>query len=245
MLIALFTISALTIIGGPAPARANDLKKSDSSVKIFVEYRLTKAGILTNNNVNVNVADGKITLTGMVPTLHDRMEAEKQARKVDKNYPVVNDLSVSAPFKPDSILAAAVLHRVETHDFYTAFDWLTVGVNNGVVTLHGWVSDPWEVHQYEAEAAKVPGVRKIVNNLRVEMTSGYLRYRVERLIYDDPLFWQYSQELNPPVHVVVNDGTVILEGYVDSMGERGFLASQVTFRTDAIRVVNHLQVVSD
>ena len=77
------------------------------------------------------------------------------------------------------------------------------------------------------------------------MTSGYLRYRVARLIYRDPLFWQYDTELNPPVHVVVNNGTVILEGYVDSMGERGYLGSQITFRTDAINVVNNLQVVSD
>jgi osmotically-inducible protein OsmY len=59
------------------------------------------------------------------------------------------------------------------------------------------------------------------------------------------LFRPYSTELNPPVHVVVNNETVILEGFVDSTGERGFLGSQVTFRTGAFNVVNHLQVVPD
>ncbi len=244
-LVAFLTIIALAITSMPVPARAEDKKKSDSTVRIFVEYKLAKKGILTNDNINVSVANRAITLTGSVPTLHDRTEAVKEAHNVCDDYKVVNNLSVSAPIRPDSVLAAAVLKQVENHVFYTVFDWLTVGVKNGVVTLHGWVDNPWEVGQYQSEAAKVPGVTKIVNHLKMEMNFGYLRYRVARLIYDDPMFWQYSMELNPPIHVIVNNDKVMLEGYVNSQGERGYLASQVRFRTDAIGVVNNLQVVSD
>ncbi len=243
--IALLTMSALIVTSNPLPARAENKKKPDSTVRIFVEYKLAKDGILTNDNIKVGVANGKITLAGTVPTLHDRIKAEKDARNVDDSYAVLNNLSVSAPRRPDSVLAAAVLKQVENHVFYTVFDWLTVGVKNGVVTLHGWVDNPWEVGQYESEAARVPGVTRIVNDLKREITFGYLRYRVARLIYDDPMFWQYSMELNPPIHVIVNNDKVMLEGYVDSQGERGYLASQVRFRTDAIGVVNNLQVVSD
>ncbi len=245
LLAVVLAVSTLAMISGPLPARAENKRRPDGTIRIFVEYKLAKDGILTNDNIKVGVADGKITLTGTVPTLHDRMEAEKEARDVDDSYAVVNDLSVSAPYRPDSALAAAVLKRVENHVFYTVFDWLTVGVRNGVVTLHGWVDNPWDVGQYESEASRVPGVRKIVNDLKTEMSFGYLRYRVARLIYDDPMFWQYGLELNPPIHVIVDNDRVILEGYVDSMGERGYLASQVRFRTDAISVVNNLQVVSD
>lgn len=243
--IALLTMSALIVISNPLPARAEDKKKSDSTVRIFVEYKLAKDGILTKDNINVSVANRTITLTGSVPTLHDRTEAAKEAHDVCDDYQVVNDLSVTAPQVPDKALAAAVLKRVENHVFYTVFDYLTVGADHGTVTLHGWVDNPWEVNQYASEAAHVPGVTKVVNRLKLEMNFGYLRYRVARLIYDDPLFWQYSMELNPPIHVIVNNDKVILEGYVNSMGERGYLASQVRFRTDAIGVVNNLQVVSD
>ena len=245
VVIAFLTVSALIAAVGPLPARAEDKKKPDSTVKIFVEYKLAKDGILTNDNIKVGVANRMITLSGTVATLHDRVEAAKEAHNVCDDYQVVNDISVSAPQVPDSALAAAVLKRVENHVFYTVFDWLTVGAKNGVVTLHGWVDNPWEVGQYESEAARVPGVKRIVNELKREISFGYLRYRVARLIYDDPFFWQYSMELNPPIHVIVNNDKVILEGYVNSMGERGYLSSQVRFRTDAISVVNNLQVLSD
>lgn len=245
MLMALLAVSTFMIMIGPAYAWAKSPIKSDSNMKVIVEYRLVKDGILKNDNISVIVAGGKVILTGTVPTLHGRMEAAREAGKVDQGYAVVNDLTVSVPYVPNKVLAAGVLHKVEDHVFYTVFDWLTVGVKNGVVTLHGWVSEPWEVHQYEDVAAEVPGVRKIINKLKVEMTFGYLRYRAARLIYSDPLFWQYSLELNPPVHVVVNNGTVRLEGFVDSSGERGFLGDEITFRTNAVRVVNDLQVVPD
>ncbi len=241
-LIALLTAFAVGIATSPVPVSAAVAKKSDSKVKIYVEYKLAKEGILKDNNIKVDVTGRAVILSGTVPTLHDRTQVGKIVKKVDRHYAVVNDLSVKGPFVPDSALAADVLHRVENHVFYTVYDWLTVGVTNGVVTLHGWVSEPWEVQQYHAQAEKVPGVRKIINQLRVEMNFGYLRYRVANLIYRNPLFWQYDTELNPPVHVIVNNRTVILEGFVNSTGERGFLGSQVTFRTDAFNVVNHLQV---
>lgn len=238
-----FTICA--ILFSPAIARAGGHTKSNGNVKIFVEYKLAKDGILKGNNIDVAVSHGRIILDGTVATLHAKMKAAKEAGKIAKSYTVVNNLDVSAPFVPDSALAADVLHKVENKAFYTVFDWLTVGVNNGVVTLHGWVDEPWEVHQYAKEASMVTGVTRIVNDLRVEMSMGYLRYRVARMIYRDPFFWQYAMDLNPPVHVVVNNGTVILEGYVDSAGQRGYLGSEVTFRTDAVNVVNNLQVVRD
>ena len=244
-LIALLTAFAVGITISPARIRAAESKKPDSKVKTYIEHKLASDGILRDHNISVGVARGAVTLSGTVPTLHDLSKAIEVSKKAGRRFKVIDELSLAAPNVPDTVLAAAVLHRVEDHAFYTVFDWLTVGVNNGVVILHGWVSEPREVGQYQNEAEKVPGVKRIINELRVEMTFGYLRYRVARLIYRNEMFRPYSTELNPPVHVVVNNETVILEGFVDSTGERGFLGSEVTFRTDAFSVVNHLQVVPD
>lgn len=239
---ALLTLTLLAFMSDPGAALAGKRKKSDSTVKIFVQYKLAKSGILDNGNVNVHVAANTITLTGTVPTLHDRIEAAKEAAGVDYSYKIVDDLKVASPNVADSGLAKAVYKRVVNHSFYTVFDWLTVSANNGVVTLKGWVDNPWEVHDYASEASKVPGVERIVNNLKVEFAQGYTRYRAARLIYDSPRYWGYSLEMNPPVHVVSNDGTLIIEGSVDSKAERGYLADLVTFRTNAIKVVDNLQV---
>lgn len=239
---ALLTLTLLAFLGNPVVALAANRKKSDSTVKIFVQYKLAKSGILDNGNVNVNVAANTITLTGSVPTIHDRTEAAREAGSVDDSYKIVDDLKVATPNVADGVLAKAVYKRVVNHSFYSVFDWLTVSAKNGIVTLNGWVNNPWEVNDYASEASKVPGVRQIVNNLKVEFAQGYARYRAIRLIYDSPRYWGYSLQMNPPIHVVSNDGTLIIEGNVDSKAERGYLADLVTFRTNAIRVVDNLQI---
>jgi hypothetical protein len=38
--------------------------------------------------------------------------------------------------------------------------------------------------------------------------------------YRDPLFWNYAIQVNPPVHVVVDNGHVTLTGVVNSEVER-------------------------
>lgn len=244
-LMAFLAICALSVTSGTVSALAGNVRKSDGTLKIFVEYKLAKDGILIDNNVKVGVASGTITLDGTVPTLYDRTKASAEAHDVCDSYRVINNLSVTAPRVADRPLAAAVAKRVENHVFYTVFDWLRVDAKNGVVTLRGWVDNPWDVNQYESEASRVPGVTGIVNRLRTERSVGSLRYRVARLIYDDPFYWQYGMELNPPIHVIVNNDNVILKGYVNSPSESGYLASQVRFRTDAMDVVNNLHVSPD
>ncbi len=239
---ALLTLTMLALMSNPVAAMARNGKKSESTVKIFVQYKLAKSGILNNGNVDVNVSAHAITLTGTVPTLHDRAEAAKEAGTVDDSYKIVDNLKVETPSVPDSLLAKAVYKRVVNHSFYTVFDWLTVGAKNGVVTLNGWVNNPWEVHDYASEASKVRGVKRIVNNLKVEFAQSYVRYRAVKLIYNTPKYWGYSLEMNPPIHVVSNNGTLIIEGKVDSRAERGYLENLVTFRTNAIKVVDNLQV---
>jgi Putative phospholipid-binding domain. len=47
---------------------------------------------------------------------------------------------------------------------------------------------------------------------------------------------------NPPIHIIVNNGTVILEGTVNSEAQSGWAENLVRYRTDAFTVENHLQV---
>ena len=41
-----------------------------------------------------------------------------------------------------------------------------------------------------------------------------LRRRIARQIYDDPLFWHAAHQPEPPIHVIVRNGDVALEGVV-------------------------------
>lgn len=214
----------------------------NSTVRISVEYKLVRAGILKNDNIRVAVADSTVKLEGTVPTLHDMREAEKLARGVEDAYRVLNALKLSSPSVPEKQLADEVTKAIDDHVFYSIFDWVDVNASNGIVTLKGWVHLPWYAREYVSQAERVPGVKQVVNDLKDATGSEYLMYRSARLIYDDPFFTGYAFERNPPVHIIVNLNTVILEGKVGSENLRAFAADQIRFHTDAFNVVNNLKV---
>jgi osmotically-inducible protein OsmY len=47
-----------------------------------------------------------------------------------------------------------------------------------------------------------------------------IRHSAAVRIYNDPLFWNYAIQMNPPIHIVVKHGRVTLNGAVTSEVER-------------------------
>ncbi len=215
---------------------------SKNNLKIFVQYRLIKKNLLTNDNIQVDVRGNQIILSGTVPTLYDKNEAEEEAHSVDENYVVVNNLTVESPIIADSILTKTVLDKIQSNLFYGMFDWITASSNNGVVTLKGWVHLPWLKTQFQNEVGKIPGVESIVNEIKNTFGPGEIGIRAARLIYNDPMFWGMQYFSNPPIHIIVNNGSVILEGNVSSEVQSSWAGNLVRFRTDAFSVENDLKV---
>ena len=238
------SIAVLTLLVMAYGINANgDVKMTDSMIKSFVDYRLIKAGLLVNDNIKVMVANQVITLTGEVPTLDAKARAGSEAHKVEESYTIENDLTVQKSNLTDAEIAANVMKRIDGYMFYTIFDWVTVKVNNGVVTLSGWANLPWTASQIVQVVQKVPGVLSVVNDIQKEFGTDELRHRAARVIYSDLMFEPYAYQLNPPIHIIVNGPNVILEGTVQSNVEKKWADNLVTFGTDAINVTNDLKVV--
>lgn len=70
-----------------------------------------------------------------------------------------------------------------------------------------------------------------------------MRYRAARVIYNNPLFEFYVYQQDPPVHIIVDGASVILQGTVSSELERDKAYSLVYFLTEAPNVINNLVVV--
>ncbi len=234
----------LIIISAPVLlyAQENKPENPNSNLKIFVQYRLAKANLLKNDNINVDVKDNKIILSGTVPTMYDKDEAASEAHSVDENYMVVNNINVENEPVPDSTLTKEIMNKIQSNVFYGVFDWLTVNCNDGMVTLGGWVHWPWLKNQYETEVEKVPGVKSIINNIRDTFGPGELGFRAARLIYNDPAFWGLQYSANPPIHIIVNNGSIFLFGKVYSDPQKYLAENLIDFHTDAISVENDLQV---
>jgi osmotically-inducible protein OsmY len=238
----LLILIIVSVSAGLSFAQESGQEVSKSNLKIFVQYRLAKADLLKNNNIQVDINGNKIILSGEVPTIFDKNQAEVEAHSVDENYLIVNNINVQAPSVADSNLTQQILNKIHNNVFYGIFDWFTVKSNNGVVTLDGWVHLPWLKNQYQTEVEKVPGVKKIVNNIQNTFGPGETGYRAARLIYNDPMFWGMQYFANPPIHIIVNNGKVFLFGTVSSEAQRAWAQNIVTFYTDAFSVNNHLQI---
>ncbi|MCG6915503.1 BON domain-containing protein [bacterium BMS3Abin03] len=215
---------------------------SKNNLKIFVQYKLIKKNLLTNDNIQVDVTVNQIILSGTVPTLYDKNEAEVEAHSVDENYIVVNNLTVERPDIADSVLTKTVLDKIQSNLFYGVFDWINASSDNGVVTLKGWVHLPWLKTQFQNEVAKISGVESINNEIKNTFGPGEIGIRAARLIYNDPMFWGMQYFANPPIHIIVNNSSVILEGNVNSQVQSSWAENLVRFHTDAFSVENDLKV---
>ena len=64
-----------------------------------------------------------------------------------------------------------VTERVETalhDDPYVLDTHVTITTKNGVVTLHGFVFDFWDLQAMRRLAKKIPGVKRVVNDLELK-----------------------------------------------------------------------------
>jgi osmotically-inducible protein OsmY len=150
-------------------------KLTDDMVKTFVEYRLIKNKLLVNDNIQVAVANKVVTLTGVVPSLDGKKCAGAEAQKVEESYTIVNNLTVQESSLAESKIAENVMKRIQGYMFYTVFDWVTVEVNKGVVTLSGWAYLPWTASQIVKVVEKVEGVQSVNNQIQKESGSDEIR----------------------------------------------------------------------
>lgn len=239
-----YFLPVIILVNQPALAQNKSKQISNSNMKIFVEYRLAKEGLLNDGNINVDVNNKTITLTGTVPTLSNKHEAALEAKDVNDCYNVVNNLTLTASNVPDSVVVKKVLKKIYNNPFYGVFNWVTASDSNGVVTLAGWVSSPWNKTQFQKQAEKVVGVKEVKNIIKNTFGPGELGFRVARLIYNDPLSMYNGMQYysNPPIHIIVENGTVILAGHVSSNVEINWASNTIYFRTNAINVENYLTV---
>ncbi len=219
----------------------------DDTIEALVKNRLTRAGLTQANNIKVDVDDGIVKLEGKVISNAARRRAEQLAARVDDVMRVENKLEVEAKSRNDQVVADEIAKDIRGHAFFDIFDWVEGRVVNGVVTLTGAVREPWRREEYANIAEDVLGVREVNNQIRVLPTSIYddqLRVQTARLIYGDPRFVRYANRSNPPIHIIVENGRITLEGAVGTELEKNLAGSIVRSGTLSFDVANNLKVDS-
>ena len=146
----------------------------------------------------------------------------------------------------DTQIAAKVAHEMRMYSRYTIWDNIAVRVREGDVELTGQVSQPFKKADLGRLAQRVAGVRSVTNQLEVLPTSFFddrLRLQIARAIYRDPVLSRYAIQSVPPIHIIVDNGHVTLEGVVNNDMEKnvaGIRAGQAGLSFG--QVTNNLRV---
>jgi hyperosmotically inducible periplasmic protein len=128
----------------------------------------------------------------------------------------------------------------------TIFDNLQYKVDGSTVTLLGEVRNPVLKDSAEGVVKKIEGVEKVDNKIDVLPASpndDHLRLAVAHALFgqDSPLF-RYAMGALPPIHIVVKNGHVTLEGVVDSQADKDLAYLKANGVPGVFSVDNHLVV---
>jgi osmotically-inducible protein OsmY len=126
-----------------------------------------------------------------------------------------------------------------------AFDALTVGVQQGVVTVGGFVVDPRDHDSAIALISTYPGVKGLVDHIQVAPPSpndDRIRRTVAQAIYGYPIFTKYAINPVKPIRIIVLNGNVTLVGQVETQSDKEAAFIRANGLPGVFKVTNDLQV---
>jgi hyperosmotically inducible protein len=147
--------------------------------------------------------------------------------------------------RPQEPIEREVRHELLLLPYYGVFDNLAFKVDGGHVTLLGQVTRPTLKTDAEAAVKHIEGVTSVDNQLEVLPLSpndDRIRLAVYRAVYRQASLSRYGLQAVPPIHIIVKNGNVRLEGVVASEGDKNIAGIQAKTVSGVFSVDNNLRV---
>jgi hyperosmotically inducible protein len=195
----------------------------DAQTAAKIQARLEHAKVMKHGDVQATYSSGVATLSGTVDNLGSKLDAEKAARKADGVTSVVDNIQVRDDSATEQGMLEQARHEVVTYYAYGIFDNITLQANGDRLIVGGQVTMPFKKDDIGRMLGRVKGVAALDNNIEVLPLSSFdddLRLQFARAIYGDPYFIHYRIQALPPIHIVVKNGQVTLEGAVATTLDR-------------------------
>jgi osmotically-inducible protein OsmY len=140
----------------------------------MVVDHLTWDNQIDASKILVEVDNREVILKGTVTTINQRLQAQIDAEDIEGVTYVNNELTIEKPLSP--VNDYTVMEQI-----YNLLNWnpdinfdiqdITVGVEEGVVTLDGSVDAYWKKMDVERMVSEIRGVSQIVNRLAIVPTE--------------------------------------------------------------------------
>lgn len=156
-------------------------------------------------------------------------------------------LATSAPAQDrgEHRIARQVRHELVTLPYYSVFDNLAFRIDGTNVTLLGQVTRPTLKSSAENVVKNIEGVTRVNNDIQVLPLSpndDHIRQAEYRAIYSQPALNQYALRAVPPIHIIVNNGHVTLDGVVANEGDKTIAGVQANSVPGVFSVTNNLRI---
>ena len=146
-------------------------------------------------------------------------------------------------------IAQEVRHQLVMLPYYSIYDDLAFKVEGGTITLLGAVTRPTLKSDAENVSKRVEGVTQVNNQIEVLPLSPMdwqVRHAMARAIYGDPSIGdRYGDQALPPIHIIVKNGHVTLEGLVASQGDKNLINVRANGVPNVFSVENNLIVAKN
>ena len=249
--LALLLFGAASMEAQSAPAQSAGATSAQTAAPADAAIQADVMKALDNKrfqDVKVAVANGMVTLTGSVGVYAEKEDADKKTHHRKNVKGVENEIEVAGPVGEDNTLRNNLAEKL-AYDRVgygtTAFNALTIGVENGVVTLGGVAYGPVDKSSAVSLVENYPGVKDVVDNIDVAPVSpndDRIRLATARAVYGAPQLNRYALDPAKPIRITVVNGNVTLSGVVDTKADKDIANIRANGVPGVFKVTNNLEI---
>lgn len=187
-------------------------------------------------NMGRLMAVGAISLASLTADAAEKKKTEQSRARVE---------SRGMTERARAGMVQEIRHELVMLPWYGVFDNLAYRVDGGRVTLLGQVTRPTLKSSAERVVRDIEGVEQVINQIEVLPLSpndDRIRLATYRAIYGHSALNRYALQAIPPIHILVKNGNVTLEGVVANESDKNIANIQANGVSGVFSVTNNLRV---
>jgi osmotically-inducible protein OsmY len=215
--------------------------KTDNQITQDVLAELAWDPAVTIADLRVSTDHGRVELKGTADTYGTKLEAEDAAYRVAGVKSVDNDIDVDpAAFRRSDADIAADIRSALALDYQVPDDRINAGVMDGFVTLIGNVDWYYQRDAAEDDAAMIPGVKDIDDDITVNQQPALATDIASGI---SAAFARNGELYDDDIDVTTDGGHVTLSGTVETWSECD-MAEDIAWMSPGVTgVTNNIEVL--
>jgi osmotically-inducible protein OsmY len=217
---------------------------TDSQLRQDIIEELEFDPSFSGEHIGVAVDRGIVTLGGHVNSYGEKLAAIAAARRVKGVHAIAENIEVHRPYQKETSddQIAKRAYDVLCWDVLVPPDAVDVLVHDGWLTLSGTVNWYFEKTAAEDDVRKLSGVREVTNMIAIKphIESTNVKSKI-----DAALKRHAEVEANAVSVSVQNGNSVVLEGTVDTWGERRAVEDAAWSAPGVVSVEDRLTMTGD